>query len=660
MSRVVRIQTDFASGEIDPLLRSRIDLKQYYQALQTAQNVFILPQGGAKRRDGLKFVAEIPSSAAPQNGVRAIPFEFNTSDSYMFVVAHQRIYIFKNKALVTNINGSGNNFLAVTAITSAMLSTLRHAQSADTMILVQEDLTPLKIVRGANDATWTVSAITFENTPQHAFTISTSNPSATITPDVASDNITLTASAGVFASGNVGQYINILNNFGRLRIIEFVSSTKVRAYAEVALFDATVIASGDWELETGYEDAWSASKGYPKSLTFHEGRLYFGGTKSLPTTFYGSVVNSFFDFDLGEGFDDRAIIATITTESLNAIVDIFSGRDLQIFTTGGEFYVPQTTNEPITPGNLVVKTATRNGAKIGIPVVGLDSGTLFIQRSGKQLNEMLFTDVELSYTTSNISLLSGHLLKTPLDMAIRRATSTEEADRLFLVNGDDGSISCYSLLRAQQVVAPSSVTTDGEFQAVAVDVDTIYTVIKRNINSANVYYVEVFDNTLHTDSAVYSASVSATGTAAHLAAETLDVIVDGNVEAQKAANGSGVVTFDRASASNYEIGLPFTVSVKTMPLEPRLQSGSIKGFKKRIVKVNAEVFQTQAMTINGQQVAFRNFGEDVLDTSVVPFTGIKTIGPLLGFVDEGTITVTQSVPLDMTILALDYQLSVGQ
>jgi hypothetical protein len=97
-----------------------------------------------------------------------------------------------------------------------------------------------------------------------------------------------------------------------------------------------------------------------------------------------------------------------------------------------------------------------------------------------------------------------------------------------------------------------------------------------------------------------------------------------------------------------------------MPLEPRLQSGSIKGFKKRIVKVNAEVFQTQAMTINGQQVAFRNFGEGVLDTSVVPFTGVKTIGPLLGFVDEGTITVTQSVPLAMTVLALDYQLSVGQ
>jgi hypothetical protein len=734
MSRVIRIQTDFASGEIDPLLRSRIDLKQYYQALQTAQNVFILPQGGAKRRDGLKYVAQLPSAAAPQDGVRCIPFEFNTSDSYMFVVVNQRIYIFKNAALVTNINGSGNDYLAVGAITSAMLSTLRHAQSADTIIFVHEDLAPLKIVRGATDASWTVSTITFTNVPRHAYTLTTSNPAADITPDATSDNVKITASAAVWHEGRtgtaqagasstitldsgasatddiyigatitttggtgsgqtriisdyvgsskvatvsaawsttpasdttfeiasqLGQYINNVDSFGRLRIIEFVSATVVKAYAETALFDTDAITSGNWELESGYEDAWSSDRGYPKSLTFHEGRLFFAGTKSLPTTFFGSVVNSFFDFDKGEGLDDQSVEATIVTESLNAIVDIFSGRDLQIFTTGGEFYVPQTTNEPITPGNLVVKTATRNGAKIGVPVVGLDSGTLFIQRSGKQLNEMLFTDVELSYTTSNISLLSGHLLKTPLDMAIRRATSTEEADRLFLVNGDDGTISCYSLLRAQQVVAPSSVVTDGEFQAVAVDVDTIYTVVKRNINSADVYYVEVFDRTLHTDSSVYSASASSTGSAAHLEGETLNVIVDGNVQADKTV-ASGSVTFDRASASNYEIGMPFSVSVQTMPLEPRLASGSVKGFKKRIIKVNAEVFETQAMTVNNQQVAFRQFGEDVLDSSVTPFTGVKTVGPLLGFVDEGTITVTQSVPLDMTVLALDYQLSVGQ
>jgi len=644
---------------MDPLLRARIDLAQYFNALETATNVHILPQGGAKRRGGMKYLAELPGAASPASGVRLIPFEFSTDDSYMFALTNGRIYIFRNAVLVTNINGSGNDYLAVASITSAMLQKIRYAQSADTIIFVHEDLPPLKIVRGGSHSTWTATAITFANAPQNAFTVSSTQPAATLTPSATTGNITLTASAAVFSSGNVNQFINALNTFGRVRIVEFVSTTVVKAFAEVSFFDTSVIASGDWDLESGYEASWSVTRGYPISTTFHEGRLFFGGSKSQPTTFWGSVVNQYFDFDLGEALDDRAIGGTITTASLNSIVDIFSGRDLQLFTTGGEFYIPQTVGEPITPSNLTVKVATRNGIKPGCPVAGLDSGTLFVQRQGKQLNEMLFTDLEAAYTTANISLLSGHLLRTPIDMAIRRATSTEEADRLFIVNDGDGSLAVFSLLRAQQVVAPSVFETDGDFKAIGVDVDTVYVIVKRSIDGSDVYYVEIFDSTLHTDSAVYSASVSSTGAAAHLEDETLDVIVDGAVQNDKTVSG-GSVTFDRASTANYEIGMPFTMTLKTMPVEPRLQSGNIKGFKKRVLEVNAEVYESQAMTINTQEVSFRSFGEDVLDIAVAPFTGVKKVGPLLGFEAEGAITVSQSVPLDLHLLALDYKLSVGQ
>ena len=658
MSRVVRIQTNFSSGEIDPLLRSRVDLAQYYNALQTATNVVVQPQGGVRRRDGLKYIAELPAAANPQSGVRLIPFEFSADDSYMFALVNQRIYVFRSGALVTNINGSGNDYLAVSAITSAMLSKIRHAQSADTMILVHEDLTPLKIVRGATNSDWTVSVITFTNPPQYAYSITASNPAADITPSGTTGSVEITATAGVFLAAHENQYINVTGTYGRIRIIEFISTTKVKGFCEIGLFDGTAIAANSWELETGYEDAWSATRGYPVSITFHEGRLYFAGSKSLPTTFWGSVVSNFFDFELGEGLDDQSVSASITTNSLNAIVDVFSGRDLQIFTTGGEFYIPQSVGEPITPSNLTVKVATRNGAKPGVPVAGLDSGTIFVQRQGKSLNELLFTDAELAYTTAALSLLSGHLLKSPTDMSIRRATSTEESDRLFIVNGDDGTMSVFSLNRAQQVIAPSSFTTDGNFEAVGIDVDTAYVIVKRTIGGTAKYFVEIFDSTLHTDSAVYSASASATGAATHLEGELLNVIVDGNVQANKTVS-SGTVTFDRSSASYYEIGLPFEISIVTMPVEPRLQSGSIKGVKKRIREVNAEVFQSQAMTVNGQLVAFRQFGEDVLDSSVQKFTGVKKVGPLLGFTDEGTITVSQTVPLDLNLLSLDYKLSVG-
>ena len=81
MSRAVTIQSNFTTGELDPLLNSRIDINQYYNALDKARNVLIQPQGGAVRRPGLEYVSTIPSAANPQNGVRLVPFEFSTTQS---------------------------------------------------------------------------------------------------------------------------------------------------------------------------------------------------------------------------------------------------------------------------------------------------------------------------------------------------------------------------------------------------------------------------------------------------------------------------------------------------------------------------------------------------------------------------------------------------
>ena len=211
--------------------------------------------------------------------MRLIPFEFSAEDTYMLCLTAGRIYIFRGGVLVTNINGTGNDYLAVAAITGAMMSKIRHAQSADTIVFVHQDLTPIKIVRGATHATWTASVITFTNPPFYAFSLATSTPGATLTPSATTGNITLTASSSVFSSGNVHQYINGVASFGRARIIEFVSSTVVKAFVEVSFFDTTAIASGDWNLEGGYEAAWSATRGYPVSVTFHEGRLFFGGSR---------------------------------------------------------------------------------------------------------------------------------------------------------------------------------------------------------------------------------------------------------------------------------------------------------------------------------------------------------------------------------------------
>ena len=764
MSRAVSIQTNFTTGEIDPLLKSRIDIDQYYNSLEQARNVVIQPQGGITRRPGLQYVSTIPSAAAPQSGCRLVPFEFSTTQSYMLLFVHNRMYIYKDKVLQTNINGTGNDYL-VTTITSAMISTIDYAQSADTLIVVQEDMAPKKITRGASHTTWTIADITFEYIPKFAFSLSTSNPAGTITPSAVDGNITITASSSVFSSSNVDDYVEAVDGIGRARITRHVSGTSVEAIVEIPFFNTSAIANGSWLLEVDYVDAWSSTYGYPRTVTFHEGRLYFGGSKSRPNTIFASRVGRFFDFNPGEALDDDAIEVTLNTGQVNAVTGLFSGRDLQIFTKGGEFFLPQSDLDPITPSNVVIQGATKRGSKEGIKPVGAESGTMFIQRSGKSLREFLFSDVELSYISNNISLLSSHLLVTPTDLALRKATSTDDGDLLLIVN-TDGSLATYSILRGQNVIAPSLSSTDGEFINVAVDVDTVYFVIKRTVNSNTVYYVETWNDDNTTDSnklltssagtlpnsstinkvvtvqsvsgsnkyfidgvqqatlnlyeghtykfdqsdnsnsghplrfyldanksSAYTTGVTTSGTPGssgaytqivvasaaptlhyqcsshaamggvantpsgasitgltHLEGKTVKVVIDDAMSAD-ATVSSGAIVVSTLPTSYIEIGLNYTPTIKTMPVELKLPSGNTVGQKKRIVEASALLYLSQNLTLDAKDFAF---------TAASFFTGKKRRKPMLGYDREGQLTFSQSAPLFFTLLGVEYKVSVGQ
>lgn len=730
--RITQFQTNFSVGELDPLLRARTDLSQYQNALEEATNVVIQPQGGLKRRDGLEFIYNFGSSF---NKFKLIPFEFSVSDSYLLVVVPGRVYVFKNGTLQANINGSGNDYLAAAAITSAMIDELQFTQAVDTLILCHEDLQTKRLVRNS-DTSWTLENLPLTNLPQYAYAFDTQSPDFDITPSATSGNVTITASnvttdtgtaqaggastitlkssssfttndapngmwvtltsgtgAGqeryisdyvgstkvatvypawdtqptsstgykveAFAASSVGSYLQVVNTFGRARIVDFTNATTVKAVTEVPFFDTNANVSGNWEAEFGYENVWSNNRGWPRSATFHEGRLYFGGSKSRPNTIWGSRSIDFFNFDVGTGLDDESVEATINTNQLNSIVNIVAGSDLRIFTTGAEFVVIQSEDSPVTPASFLVRPQTRLGSKPGVPIEDLNGATIFVQRQGKSLNAFQYGSGTKSYQIQNVSVLSSHLIKTPVDLAARRSTSTDEADRLFIVNGDDGSMSVYSILVGQEVIAPSSFTTDGLFVAVAVEVSDVYCIVKRTVNSANVYFLEKFNSSLTLDSAKTGGAASSVAMT-HLQGKEVRVVRDGSVEANQTVPASPhTITFASAASSSFQVGLDYTVTAKTMPTEPTLPSGSVQGVRKRVVQIDALLNETKDLVINGKQISFRNFGEDVLDTPIQSFTGLKTAHGILGYSATGQITLTQTVPLPMTVLGLEYKLSVG-
>jgi hypothetical protein len=735
MPRFVDIQSNFTTGELDPLLRARVDLQQYNNALSKATNVVIQPQGGLRRRPGTKHIFELPNTGTESagNGVRYVPFEFSVDDSYMLCFTHQRMYIVKNGVVQTNINGGGLSYLAVSSITSSMLDDMCWTQSADTLIVVHPDLQPVRITR-TSDTAWTATSITFESIPKHAFDLRVFDPQATLTPSAISGNITLTVSAYTSDTGNlqgatttsatlkasssgtnnifvglcvamttgtqagkarkitayngttkvattfpawdvaplsgdsykvvpfsnesVNQYVNASPQ-GRARIIEVVSDTQVRAITEYPFFDTSARTVGNWNVECFYEDVWSSARGWPRSVTFHEGRLYFGGSKSRPATIWASRIGLFFDFQPTESLDDDALEATLETNQLNVIVDMISGRDLQVFTTGAEFYVPQAGTEPITPSTIAFKAVSRNGTKIGTRVQTIETGTVYVQRQGKALNEFLYSDTQATYVTQRISLLAGHLLKNPYRLALRRATSTDEGDLLLSVNEQDGTMAVFSVLRSQQITAPSEYTTDGLFLDVNVDVTDIYAVTRRTFNGVNRYFIELFDNDLFTDCAFIGGSAGGVGSGLPHIGKSLNVITDGVPQSNETVSAGGAVTFDRESVTSYEVGLPISVYVKTMPVEVKLQTGTRIAFKKRIVEINAIVDDTQHMQINNNPVPFRSFDNPLLDEPVPEFTGIKRVNGVLGYSREQAIEISQNLPLKMTLLGLEYKVAVS-
>lgn len=659
MPRFVDFTTNFSTGELDPLLRSRVDLQAYGNALAKATNVLIQPQGGLRRRPGLKHILELPNSstASAGNGVRLVPFQFSVDDSYMLCFTHNRMYIIKNGEVMVNINSSGNNYLTTT-IGSSIVDDMCWTQSADTLIIVHPDMQPVKIVRGSTDSIWTLSTITFDSIPKYAFTLTITTPSVGhITPSAVSGNVTLTSQNAYFNSSHVNQYINASPQ-GRARIVAVDSSTSVRAVTEYPFFNTANIPQGSWEVESGYEDVWSSAKGWPRTVTFHEGRLFFGGSKSRPSTVWGSKIGLFFDFVPSENLDDDAVEATLDTNELNVITDIVSSRDFQVFTTGGEFYVPQQGTDPITPLTFTFKNVSRNGIKPGTRVQSVESGSVYIQRQGKSLNEFVFSDTQLTYITQRISLLSGHLLKAPQRIALRKASSTDESDLLLMTNTTDGSMAVFSIMRSQQITAPSEFTTDGEFIDIGVDITQIYAVTKRVFNGTTRYFIEQFKDDLYTDCAFIGGSAGGVGSGLPHIGKSLNVITDGVPQSNETVSSGGAVTFDRESVTSYEVGLPITVYVKTMPVEIKLQTGSRVSFKKRIVEISAVLKDTQHMLMNDQPVITRALDNPLLDRAVPTFTGIKRVNGVLGYRNEQAIEVSQNLPLKMNLLGLDYRVAV--
>jgi hypothetical protein len=628
MAKVYNLQTSFNSGVLDTRLSARVDVKQYYSGMSVGQNVVCLPQGGVKRRPGMEFIADAGEEC------RVVPFAFNIDQSYLLVFRNNAVDIYRDDVFKVTV---------VTTYTTAELMGIRFTQSADTMILVHESHAPATLVRNGSDVLWTLSDIAFDYIPQFDF-----NDASSPTPV---DEIQTITFAGVGAGspykvnleGIDTENVSFQDNASgaadlqdALLALVNTANTGIavaRTVANVFTVTFSAASAADWQQMTGRvtdgsggtltvattqdgttraEDTWSATRGWPKTVTFHEGRLYFGGSAQRPITFWGSAVNDFFNFDPGATRADQAIDVTLDVDQFDEIRAIFSNRHLQIFTAGSEFYVDKS---PITPENVTARRQTSYGSAEIQPKV-IDGATIYIQRTGRSLREFVFDFAEEAYLSATASLLSPGVLNSPVDMAVSVGTETEDANYIYVVNSD-GTMAVFNTLRAQSVAAWTAWDTSGEVLNITRLVDDIYITVKRTINSVTKYYVEKLnDNALMDASTLYATPATDTLTGLdHLDGEECRVRADGSLLLRKTPV-AGVITLERVAANSAQVGLFFRPTVTTMPVEKDIGPGFNLNAEKRVVNVMAYLQDTLGIKINDVELPFRNFGVAVLDTSL--------------------------------------------
>jgi hypothetical protein len=486
MARTLRtVYTNFASGEINPLLTTRTDANAYFSGAKTLRNWYLFDEGGIMRRPGTTYKATLPGKS------RIIPFIFSNDELAVFVLSNGRLDVYDSDgvAIQTNITTNVN-------WTTAQLFELNFAQFGDTVFMTHRNNPTLQIKR-TSATTFAVSEFEFEldedvvvsgayKTHAPFYKYADAGVTVTLSTDATGTGRTITASSGIWTSDYVGHYLKVDGK-----------QIKITAYNSTTELEGTIIEAGisgvgphaNWE-----EELISTVRGYPQAVTFHDNRLYFAGVRDAPAAVVGSQVGGYFNFDVGTGLADEAINVFVAGDRVNEIRHLISSRNLQVLTDGGEYFVPTSTDtSAVTPANITFLRQTPYGCSRARPIV-FDGATLYAQKNGKSIREYIFSDVENAYASTSISILSSHLVSNPVDMAMITGTTTRPEQFAFFTN-NDGTLGVFHSVRAEKIAGWTLWTTKtgDEYTSITSVNENLFCVVKRDLEGSTVYTLEKFD-----------------------------------------------------------------------------------------------------------------------------------------------------------------------
>lgn len=417
------------------------------------------------------------------------------------------------------------------------------------------------------------------------------NGTTTFTPGASYDNVIhyyrIGFNTGDYTSGSAVVTITYkgVGGAGICRILSVPSTTV--ANVEILTNFKNTEYTDDW-----LEGDWSDERGWPSSVRFYDGRLWWAGYDK----FWGSVSDEYYQYNLTTEGNSGSIQRNVATGgSVNRVNWMLPLQRLIFGTSGSEVSARSNSDDgSLIPTSITLKDASTQGSA-PISPVKMDTRGVFIHRDTQSSWEVVYDFESNDYRSSDLTRLNEDIGSEGFtELAIQRSPETY----IWHVRTDG---QCAVLLYdiQEQVAGWFRFVTDGVVESVAVlpssGQDRVYMMVARTINGSTVRYLEKLARHqdciggathLMADSYKTAAGPVSSITMAHLANETglvMTGFLDGDLKVLTGltANGLGVVNFGNLY-TGVCCGLPYTWTWKSSKLAYGANGGSALLQPKRI------------------------------------------------------------------------------
>jgi hypothetical protein len=723
MPRVTTYQTNFTAGEVSPKCYGRVDVARYQNGAAAMPNCVVNIHGGAERRPGKVYIAGTKdhtkhSRLVPfifsttqaymlefghlymrvyvQSGGQVlsagVPYEIATPYTEAMLSAmdytqgadtmfifHQGVQINTLKRLASDLwalqaapilvapfDEIGHTFATALTLSATTVGAGRTMTAAAPTFLAGDVGRRITHLSGIALITGYTSALIVTVTNQTVFPVAVlpasawtlaDSPQTDVTPsakDPVGADVTLTSLVDSFRAVDVGRFVRI--NGGLVLITAFTSALSVDGTIKEELTSVVASPASAWTLEAS---VWNATSGYPGTGALYEQRLVVAGSVLYPQTVWGSRSGLFYDFTIGVNDDDAFSFTLPSTGQINPIQRMASADALMPFTYGGEYTMKGGNDDPLTPTKVKAKAPCVYGCN-SVKPLRIGDEVLFVQRAGRKIRSMAYRIESDTYKAPDLTVLAEHITISGItDMAYQQ----EPRSMLWCVRAD-GKLATMTIDRDEGVTAWTPQSTDGFYESVAsipnATGDEVWAIVRRTVGGATVRYVERFDTSYYLDCAI--SGTDGVGKAiwtgiGHLEGKTVAVRADDVYMGTFVVTG-GAITLPR-NAFAVQIGLPFSNSVTLLRPEIQAGDGTAQGNAQRVHEVSLLLMETIGAKINGDEIAFRAFGPDLLDIAPEIFSGFKRAGLTEWSRGDTAITITQDEPYPFHLLAVVRKITIN-